>query len=293
MMEQGASPDRLVEKFLFYLEAERNYSPHTLMNYHADLREFLNFLGDTSMEKVEYLHFRKFLAQLHQRQYRPRTLARKLSSLRSFFRFLHYEGHIAQNPALLMVTPRLDKPLPRFLSEGEMEKLLDFPSTERVADQRDRAILETLYSSGIRVSELTGLDVEDVDFISNILRVMGKGRKERLVPVGEKALTEIRRYLEERKIQRRALFLNKIGGRLTDRSIRNIINKHIETTSILMRVSPHTLRHSFATHLLNRGADLRAVQELLGHKNLSTTQIYTHVSMEKLKSVYDKTHPRA
>jgi tyrosine recombinase XerC len=295
MMEQGTPSNsyQLVEKFLLYLEVERNYSPHTLLNYHLDLREFLDFLGDTSVEKVEYLHFRKFLAQLHERHYRPRTLARKLSSLRSFFRFLHQEGHIAQNPALLLITPRLDKPLPHFLSEGEMTKLLEFPSTEQVADQRDRAILETLYSSGIRVSELTGLNVEDVDFISNILRVMGKGKKERLVPVGEKALTEIRRYLDGRSFQQRALFLNKSGGRLTDRSIRNIINKHIKATSILMHVSPHMVRHSFATHLLNRGADLRAVQELLGHKNLSTTQIYTHVTMEKLKNVYDQAHPRA
>ena len=193
----------------------------------------------------------------------------------------------------MLVTPKLDKTLPKFLTEQEVVQLLEAPSVEKTAGPRDRAILEALYSAGIRVSELVGLNVEDVDFISNIVKVRGKGKKERLVPVGDKAVDAIKEYLSSRKSNQRALFLNRNGGRLTDRSVRNIINKHILSTSLRMKVSPHVFRHSFATHLLDRGADLRSVQELLGHVNLSTTQIYTHVTMERLKSVYDKAHPRA
>ena len=177
-----------------------------------------------------------------------------------------------------------------------MVRLVESPDTKDVQGLRDRAILETLYSSGIRVSELVGLNVEDVDFISGVLKVMGKGRKERLAPIGEKALTAVRNYLDKRratKESKRAIFLNKSSQRLRDRSVRRILDKYIHRTSIKEKVSPHTLRHTFATHLLDRGADLRSVQELLGHRNLSTTQIYTHVTAERLKSAYDKAHPRA
>ena len=285
--------DRYVEKFLSFLDIERNYSPNTILNYKLDLEEFLKFLDGTPLAKVDYNHFRRFLAQLRTRQHKPRTLARKLSALRSLFRFLQREGYIKDNPAVLLMTPKLDKPLPKFLSESEMAALIEAPDLGSKAGPRDRAILETLYSTGIRVSELVGMDVEHIDFIGNVAKVRGKGKKERLVPIGEKALQEIRNYLGRRPSQARALFLNKNGTRLTARSIGNIIDKHILKTSLLMNVSPHVLRHSFATHLLNRGADLRSVQELLGHANLSTTQIYTHLTTERLKNIYDKAHPHA
>lgn len=289
--------NRYVEKFLTFLEIEKNYSPHTILNYKLDLVEFVDFLDGKLLEKVEYNDFRRFLAQLRSRQFKPRTLARKLSSIRSLFKFLQREGHIKENPAILLMTPKLDKTLPKFLSEIEMTQLIESPDFTKIAGQRDRAIFETLYSSGLRVSELVGLNVEHIDFIGNVVKVMGKGKKERIVPIGDKALKEIRGYLQKRPVlaegKERAVFLNKSGKRLTDRSVRNIINKHLLTTSVKMKVSPHVMRHSFATHLLNRGADLRSVQELLGHVNLSTTQIYTHVTTDRLKSVYDKAHPHA
>ena len=285
--------NRYVDKFLSYLEIEKNYSPHTLLNYRIDLEEFWEFQGETPIESISYIHLRKYLAQLRTKQHRPRTVARKLSSLRSFFRFMHREGHIKTNPAILLVTPKLDKTLPKFLSETEATALIESPKGKTVADKRDRAIFETLYSAGLRVSELVSLDIDNVDLISNMVKAFGKGKKERLVPIGDKAVQAIKEYLDSRMSNNRALFLNSRGGQLTDRSVRNIINKHLLSTSMRMSVSPHVLRHSFATHLLNRGADLRSVQELLGHVNLSTTQIYTHVTTEKLKSVYDKAHPRA
>ena len=296
--------NRYLEKFLSYLEIEKNYSPHTLVNYKLDLVEFIDFIEDKSLEKVEYNDFRRFLAQLRTRQFKPRTLARKLSSIRSLFKFLQREGYIKENPAVLLVTPKLDKILPNFLSEGEVTELIESPTLKgskkpsaALSVRRDRAIFETLYSSGLRVSELVGLNVENIDFIGNVVKVFGKGKKERIVPIGDTALKEIRAYLAQRPVKegvkQRAVFLNKNGERLTDRSIRNIINKHLLMTSIKNKVSPHVMRHSFATHLLDRGADLRSVQELLGHVNLSTTQIYTHITTERLKSVYDKAHPHA
>lgn len=285
--------NRYLEKYLTYLEVEKNYSRHTLVNYTVDLEGFLKFTGEMPIEKVEYLTLRRYLAMLRDKQHRPRTLARKLSSLRSFFKFLLREGHIKNNPSKLMTTPKLDKKLPEFLAENEITKFIEAPAIETDAGLRDRAILETLYSTGIRVSELVGLDVEHVDLISNVVKVQGKGKKERLAPIGDKAIEAIRRYLKKRKSNPRALFLNKLGGRLTARSVCNITAKYIRLTGLRNNLSPHALRHSFATHLLNRGADLRSVQELLGHANLSTTQIYTHTTTEQLKNVYAKAHPRA
>ena len=282
-----------VQKFLTYLEIEKNYSAHTLVNYHIDLKEFFKFLDSTALEQVDYTVLRRYLAQIRQRHLKPRTIARKLSCLRSFVKFCQREELVKQNPAALLLTPKLDKPLPHFLTEEETFKLMDSPKDDKIATLRDRAIFETLYSAGIRVSELVGLNTDQVDLISNLVRVQGKGKKERLVPVGDKAVDAIKQYLDTRIVKSNALFLNKNGGRLTDRSVRNIINKYIKLTSVQQHVSPHMLRHSFATHLLNRGADLRSVQELLGHVNLSTTQIYTHLTTEKLKNVYDKAHPRA
>ena len=284
---------KYLEKFLSYLEVEKNYSSHTLLNYKIDLEEFMGFLGELSIEKVDYTILRRFLAQMRTRNLKPRSVARKLSSLRSFFKFLQREKIVASNPASLLVTPKLDKPLPHFLSEQEATQIIESPSTDKISNLRDKAIFETLYSTGIRVSELVGLDLQDVDFISNIIRVMGKGRKERLVPIGDKALDAIKEYTEKRLQQKETLFLNKNGTRLTARSVCNIINKHVLKEAMAQHVTPHMFRHSFATHLLNHGADLRSVQELLGHVNLSTTQIYTHLTTDKLKKVYDKAHPRA
>ena len=285
--------NRYLDKFISYLEIEKNYSPHTILNYRIDLEGFLQFIGSTPVEKVDYLFLRKFLAQLRTKHYRPRTLTRKLSSLRSFFKFLHREGFVKENPAVLLMSPKLDKPLPKFLSEDEITKFIEAPSLKAVSGKRDRAILETLYSTGMRVSELVGLNTNHVDLIGNIVKVSGKGKKERLIPIGDKALDAIRDYLQSRKQRLNALFLNKNGTRLSDRGVRNIVNKHITAVSATKNISPHVVRHSFATHLLNRGADLRSVQELLGHVNLSTTQIYTHVTTDRLKEVYNKAHPRA
>jgi site-specific recombinase XerD len=213
--------------------------------------------------------------------------------LRTFFKFLSREGYIKTNPATLLLTPKLDKRLPQFLTEDEINKLLDSPSKDDISGLRDRAIMETFYSTGMRISELVGLNLEDVDFISGVVKVRGKGKKERLLPIGEKALTALRHYLDKRKEKTKEIFLNKSGTRITDRGVRDILEKYIKLTSLKENISPHTLRHTFATHLLNHGADLRSVQELLGHVNLSTTQIYTHLSTERLKNIYDKTHPRA
>jgi len=286
--------NRYLEKFLSYLEIEKNYSKHTLVNYQVDLKEFFAFIGETPIEKVDYLILRRYLAKIREKDHKPRTIARKLSSMRSLMKFLTREGYIKNNPSSLLTTPKLDKKLPEFLTEDEAVKLLEAPDLKSEFGLRDRAILETLYSTGVRVSELVGLDVERVDFIANVAKVFGKGKKERLVPIGDKALFAIRQYLEKRKHQAaKPLFLNKNGTRISTRSICNITEKYIRKTGTRESISPHALRHSFATHLLNRGADLRCVQELLGHVNLSTTQIYTHMTTEKLRSVYEKAHPRA
>jgi integrase/recombinase XerC len=300
-----------LNKFLTYLEVEKNYSPHTTLNYRIDLEEFAGFLGKISIEAVEYPDLRRFLAQLKGRNLKPRTVSRKLSSLRSFFKFLQREKVIQSNPAKLMMTPKLDKPLPHFMSEEEAVQLIESPKSGKTNSPRDKAIFEILYSTGIRVSELVGLNVEDVDFISNIVKVMGKGKKERLVPIGDQALNVLKKYMDSRenspaKVNKNSpplvggvrgggnfVFANKSGTRLSDRSVRNIINKYILEQAMSQHVTPHMFRHSFATHLLNHGADLRSVQELLGHVNLSTTQIYTHLTTEKIKKVYDQSHPRA
>ena len=288
---------RHVDKFINYLNIEKNASKHTIINYKIDLRVFAAFLGDKDISTVDHLALRRFLAELRSKNYAKRTIARKLASLRSFFRFLYREGYIKTNPITAISTPKLDKKLPVFLDVDKVAKLVQCPPDDNEAGLRDRAIMETLYSAGLRVSELVGLDSDDIDFISGVIKVLGKGKKERVVPIGEPALKAIRKYIDKRVAKqvrdKDAVFLNKSGRRLTDRSVRRVINKYIKECSIVEHISPHSLRHSFATHLLDRGADLRSVQELLGHMNLSTTQIYTHVTMERLKDVYDKAHPRA
>lgn len=284
---------RYIEKFIRYLEIEKNYSPHTILNYRLDLEDFKNFLGELDLEKINYLALRKYLAILKERNLNSRTIGRHLSSLRSFFKFLTREGYLKTNPILSLSSPKQQRHLPLFLTEAEVTRLIEAALPKDEKGLRDRAILETFYSTGIRISELVGLTITDIDFIGGIVKVMGKGKKERIVPIGEQALSAIRDYLERRKKQTDALFLNKSGKRITARGIRNTVGKYIRIAGIKQGVSPHTLRHSFATHLLNRGADLRSVQELLGHVNLSTTQVYTHLTTERLKAVYDKAHPRA
>jgi tyrosine recombinase XerC len=288
--------ERHIEKFMRYLEIEKNYSRHTIVNYRLDLEAFKVFLHDTPVENVDYLSLRKYLAVLKEKNLCVRTVSRRLSSLRSFFRFLTREGYLKTNPILIVSSPKQEKHLPLFLTEEEVGKLIDAVIPKDEEDEmclRDRAILETFYSTGMRISELVRLSLQDMDFIGGIVKVMGKGRKERIVPIGEHAISAIRAYLAKRKNESEVIFLNKNGKRITDRGVRNIVAKYIRLAGLRKGVCPHTLRHSFATHLLNHGADLRSVQELLGHANLSTTQIYTHLTTERLKSVYDKSHPRA
>jgi integrase/recombinase XerC len=266
------------------------------LNYRLDLEDFRKFLGEAPLEKIDYLMLRKYLALLKERNLSARSLGRRLSALRSFFRFLSREGYLKANPVSMLSSPKLQKHLPQFLTEDEVIKLINSVFVGEELDEkalRDKAILETFYSCGIRISELAGLDISDIDFIAGVIKVLGKGRKERIVPVGDIAIAAIRKYIQSREREDKALFLNKNSRRISIRGVRNIVGKYIRLAGIKQGVSAHTLRHSFATHLLNRGADLRTVQELLGHVNLSTTQIYTHLTTEKLKNVYDKAHPRA
>jgi tyrosine recombinase XerC len=288
--------EKFIEKFVRYLEIEKNYSPHTITNYKFDLAGFDKFIAGTELEKIDYINLRKYLAVLKEKNFGNRTVARRLSALRSFFRFLCREGYIKTNPILMLSSPKLEKHLPSFMTEDEVLRLIDsaFSKTPKdLAGLRDRAILEVFYSSGLRISELGGLNLDDIDHISGILKVRGKGKKERIVPVGETALVAVRKYLAQRKKQTDALFLNNHSRRITTRGVRFLLAKYLKASATKPGVSAHTFRHSFATHLLNRGADLRTVQELLGHANLSSTQIYTHLTTDKLKSVYDKAHPHA
>lgn len=295
--------------YLTYLQAERNASQHTLLSYTRDLDQFLNFWASEGVpraeqrpEDVNYLLVRRYLASLQREGYSKRSVARKLSAVRSFFRFLCKTDVLEVNPALQVSTPKQEKKIPEFHYEGEVLELLMCPNSRTPRGVRDRAILETLYATGIRVSELVGLNLTDVDYSLGQVRVFGKGRRERIVPIGSEAISALGTYLEHARPKllaaaperaERALFLNQRGLRLTDRGVRYLMERYVQKTAIQRQCSPHTIRHSFATHLLNRGADLRAVQELLGHINLSTTQIYTHVTKERLKQVYERAHPRS
>jgi integrase/recombinase XerC len=299
--------DASIRSYLRHLKLDENRSPETLRAYASDLGEFAALLEreigggrDVEVRKVDRLAVRAFLGELHRRQAKRSTVARKLAAVRSFFRYLKRQGKIPANPTLGVSTPKQEHLLPRQLSVKEMSHLLEMPDDSTALGARDRSILELLYASGVRVSELTSLEMEDVDLSEGMMRVMGKGRKERMVPVGSKAIDALRHYLRRRgELEPRpgagkdALFLNHRGGRLNVRSVRRILNQALEAAAIARKVSPHTLRHSFATHLLDAGADLRSIQELLGHASLSTTQRYTHVSTEKLLKTYGKSHPRA
>jgi tyrosine recombinase XerC len=290
-----ATPDP-IERFLRYLRLERDASDHTCRNYRFDLEEFCRFLGHRRLLEAAPLDIRRFVAHLSTTPVSRRTIARRLSCLRSFFRFLCREGQLSRNPAQAIPTPRLEKRLPAFLDEGQVGRLLALPSARTWQGLRDQALLETLYSTGIRVSELTGLNQEDVDEVSGTLVVRGKGKKERLCPIGETALKAIRRYAAQRPKALRvpyALFVSQKGTRITVRHVDRLLRRYLAQGGFPGRLSAHSLRHSFATHLLERGADLRSVQELLGHASLSTTQIYTHITPQRLKKIYDQAHPRA
>lgn len=301
-----------ISRFGDYLNYERNVSPHTLRNYMSDLEQFLDFLcpKDPSgnrrvvdVHDINHITIREYLATLYAQQRKKTSIARKLATLRSFFKFLCREEIIELNPARLVSSPRLEKRLPRVLPIEEMFRFLETPDTSTLLGTRDRAILELLYATGCRVAELAGLNLDDLDFKRESVLLRGKGRKERIVPFGSKAKEALYAYIDSRgellaaapepRRNSRALFLNYQGTRITTRSIGRMIEKYVRECAMLHDISPHSIRHSFATHLLSAGADLRAIQELLGHASLSSTQIYTQVSIEQLMNVYDKAHPRA
>ncbi len=287
-----------IDKYLDYLRLEKNYSPHTITNYAVDLRDFYDYLiehnkKEIDINKIDYFILRKFLSLLVAKNLSKRSISRKISTLKSFFKFLLKEGNIKSNPAASLIYPKMDKKLPTFLTEEQVVKILNSVDKRNLFSLRDKAILEFLYSTGARVSEVTSLKIDDIDFIGGIAKVKGKGRKERLLPLGEPALRALKEYLDERDDSCPHLFINRRKTHLSERGLRNIVNKYITKTSIKLNVSPHTFRHSFATHLLNRGADLRSVQELLGHSSISTTQVYTHLTIDSLKRIYNKAHPRA
>ncbi len=289
-----------IERFLKHLAVERNVSPHTCAAYRRDLSGFREFLAANggadlpALQALDHLLLRRYLAALHRHNQRT-SIARKLSSLRTFFRYLVREGLLSANPAEGLATPKRNRYLPKTLSVDEASLLMERGHGATSLALRDRAILELLYSSGLRISELTGLDVGALDLRENLVRVLGKGRKERIVPVGRKAQAALCAYLGARGPagDDQPLFTNHRGGRLTPRSVQRHLKIHLLKAGILKDISPHALRHSFATHLLDGGADLRAIQELLGHASLSTTQRYTQVSVDQLMAVYDKAHPRS
>ncbi len=284
---------KYIGDFLVYLRVEKNFSPHTLRAYKSDLSQFKKFIGEqgTKIKKVDRQLLRRYLILL-QKNCKAKTIQRKVAAIRSFFKFLLRRKICRANPALLIRAPKTEKPLPKFLDEDETIKLLESPGNN-LAGLRDKAILETLYSTGVRVSELANLKKSDVDFIGGSLKVKGKGKKERIVPIGEKALAAIRDYLSQRRESREFIFLNRFGEKISGAGISKILKKYGEKIGLREAISPHILRHTFATHLLNHGADLRAVQELLGHSNLVTTQIYTHLTTTRLKKIYQKSFPRA
>ena len=314
----------ILERFYAYLDSERNFSVHTLRSYRADLLQFCRFLASQSLQQepvqplcaddlppleeldpaplsqailsVSPTVIRAYLAMLRNSEYSKSTVSRKLATLRSFYKYLVRCGDVASSPVSVIRTPKQDKRLPKCLDVQQVDDLLAAPDTGTLLGSRDSAVLETIYSSGLRISELVGLNIEDLDEFAHALRIRGKGKKERIVPLGSKAVHAIDHYLQLRlgpdgTRRRGPLFVNKHGTRLSARSIRRKLDKYLAEAGIAIHVSPHTLRHSFATHMLNAGADLRSVQEMLGHQSLSTTQIYTHLTTRRLKQVYDSAHP--
>ncbi len=297
------SSSEAIESFLDDLTHRRGLSAHTVKNYRSDLVQFHTFVEETldikAWRGVDVLAIRSFLAELHRTGITRASIARKLASLRTFFRYLTREGRVDKNPARLVATPRLDKKVPARLEQSEVVRLLDAPDASTALGRRDRAMLELLYATGLRVGELVSLDLATLDLDNRLVRVHGKGNKERIVPFGELAADAIRVYLKDRLDLVRAgrgtdaLFLNARGGRLTSRSVRRFLDRYLRHAALSASLSPHSLRHAFATHLLERGCDLRSIQELLGHESLSTTQKYTTLSTQRLLDVYQKSHPKA
>ncbi len=306
------SLSRAIDGFERYVADERRFSPRTVLAYRTDLDRFADFwetefahesASKTPLGKLDTLAVRSYLAALHRAKLSNRSISRHLSTLRSFFRWACREGHLSKSPAKGLPSPRVPKTLPRALTLPDTERLLEADEQETLVPERERALFELLYATGLRVSEAAGLDVEDVDFGSRLVRVTGKGRKERIVPFGETAEEALREYLPSRAALRHRgsgsgdsaepLFVNARGGRLTSRSMARLLKRRLRAAGLPAEISPHALRHTFATHLLQAGADLRAIQELLGHASLSTTQKYTHLDAARLREVYRNAHPKA
>lgn len=292
-----------IDKFISYLKYEKKFSPHTYESYYIDLKQLNSFLSADkviSYSTINKSTCRSFLIYLESLRLSKRSIARKISSIRSFYRFLMREGTVKSDPWRILSLPKIPKKLPTFLYSEEIQALLAQPSNRTASGLRDRAILEILYASGMRVSELTKLNFVDINMEDGEIVVTGKGSKERLVLIGSHAIAALKDYiklgrkkLENKETPTRALFIGRLSGRLTPRTIERIIKKYIKKAGIDKKITPHSLRHSFATHLLEGGADLRSLQELLGHSSLSTTQMYTHITKEHLKSLYNKMHPRS
>ncbi len=298
---------KYLDAFFNHLLIEKSASNLTISGYKHDLHQFIDFAAekynvareDLKNEYVNHKTVRDYLACLQSNGLSRATMARKLAALRSYIKYLCREGVLDCNPIAAVSTPKQDKRLPKFLYPPEIQMLMEAPDIRTILGSRDRAIMETLYAAGLRVSELVGMDMKDIDFEEELLKVMGKGSKERIVPLGREAKKSLLHYMNQRarllsrnKKTSEAVFLNKYAGRLSARSVRNIINKYMQETALTQQISPHTMRHSFATHLLNAGADLRSVQELLGHIKLSTTQIYTHLTRENIKEIHKNSLPR-
>ena len=325
---------KTIQEFLNYLQLEKRFSPHTAKCYGVDLLQFSEFLTargegasgsgegdllgshgsgaatavaahprvsvDQLLVSTDVNAIRSYMAVLNEKQYSKATIARKLATLRSFYKFLVKRNRVGSNPVVGIRTPKQEKRLPRFLEYEEIKRLLETPPTDTWLGARDRAIMETLYSTGMRVSELVAMNLDDIDFLGEVVHIRGKGKKERICPISSSVLQIIQHYMEFRNkraqhngnFDGKVLFVNKHGKRLSTRSVRRKMDKYLKIAGLDPAISPHTLRHSFATHMLNRGADLRSVQELLGHQSLSTTQIYTHLTTKKLKDVYSSAHPR-
>ena len=301
--------EKPVGVFILFLKNEKNYSNNTVISYKNDLIQLLNYLKDNKILKANNIQcinrniMRKYIVYLKKNNYSVRSISRKISTIRSFFNFLSREGMIKTNPTINLITPKIDKKLPYFLYLQEIKKFIESTPRHTLLGIRDRAILELLYGTGIRVGELVNLNIHDIDMYEKTIRIFGKGSKERILPLGNPSIEAVQKYLTSRNLFRKnisinkndlnALLLNRFGGRLSARSIRRIIIKYMKIAGLNKKISPHVLRHSFATHLLGGGADLRSVQELLGHESLSTTQIYTHITKERLKAIYKKSHPRS
>ena len=283
-----------LERFLTRLRAAKNYSPHTLRAYRADLELFTAKFPDLSPGDLDRSHVRRHLAELQSGDSARASVLRRASALRSFVKFLRAEGELKRDPFLGVPMPKRTRSLPKFLTEAEMEQVLEAPAGTGAASERDRALIELLYSSGLRRAEIGALNVGDVDFLSGTVRVFGKGSKERIVPVGGKALTCLRGYLRSRggPADGEPLFANLRGARISDEGVVFVVRRWVRRSSLLKKVTPHVFRHSFATHLLNHGCNIREVQEMLGHADLNTTQVYTHISLQKLQDVYKGAHPR-